>query len=86
MSRAMACTPIGIAVLLDDLHALPEPQLGAVLRNRRELEIGRADVLLALARVELGRAVAVILADQRQEVPAEQFLLGDTSSAAYRWD
>ena len=33
--------------------------------------------LLALPRVELGRALAVVLPDQREEVPAEQLLLGE---------
>ena len=71
------------AVLFDNLHALAEPELAAVLRNRRKLEVHQAGVLRALPRVELGRALAVVFANQREEVPAEQLLLGDTSSAAY---
>ncbi len=53
-----------LAVFLDDLYALPEPQLTAILCKRRKLEIGRADVLRALTRVELGRTVAIVLPDQ----------------------
>src|SRR5215203_277869 len=66
-----------LAALFDDLHALPDPELAAALGDRRKFKICRSDVLGPLVRVKRRYALPMVLADQRDEVLAQQLLFGE---------
>jgi hypothetical protein len=63
------------AVFDDELCVLTEPELGSVLRDRRELEVRRRRAIRELLLIERPRRGAEVGPDQRQEIAADQLVM-----------